>query len=80
MEDPLGATLNVEYDRDGDVLYLYSRVPYATQDSDELGDGIIGRFNPESGAVEGLEILFFAGRFGEPDAVLTVPGLGAGGV
>ena len=55
--------LTVRYDKIGDILYIDTCTPYAQQDSEELGDEIIARLNPASGAVENLEILFFSKRW-----------------
>ena len=50
------------YDQEGDILYIDQCAPYAEQESEEIGDEIVARLNPESGAVENLEILFFSER------------------
>lgn len=50
------------YDKLGDILYIYKCPPYADQESEEIGDEVIARFNPNSGEVENLEILFFSKR------------------
>jgi uncharacterized protein YuzE len=54
--------LKVRYDRVGDILYIDKCSPYAEQESDEIGDEIIARFNPDSGVIENLEVLFFSKR------------------
>lgn len=54
--------LTFEYDREGDILYISKRPPYAEQESEELDYGVVARLNPESGEVENLEILFFSTR------------------
>ncbi len=54
--------LTFRYDKVGDILYIDTCPPYAEQDSEEIGDEIIARFHPESGAIENLEILFFSRR------------------
>ena len=36
--------------------------PYAEQESDELGDDVIARLNPDTGEIENLEVLFFSDR------------------
>ena len=58
--------LKFRYDRIGDILYdiLYINKcpPYAEQESDEIGDEIVARFNPHFGDVENLEVLFFSKR------------------
>lgn len=54
--------LIVRYDKLGDILYIDTCPPYPAQESEELGDEVIARLNPESGAIENLEILFFSTR------------------
>jgi uncharacterized protein YuzE len=47
-----------KYDREADILYINKRAPYAEQESEELGDDVIARFNPDTGDVENVEVLF----------------------
>jgi len=54
--------LTFQYDREADILYINTVVPYAAQESEELGDEIIARLNPKTGKVENLEVLFFTSR------------------
>jgi uncharacterized protein YuzE len=54
--------LTFQYDRSGDILYISKRPPYAEQESEELGDDVIARLNPDTGEIENLEILFFSTR------------------
>jgi len=56
------AKLTFQYDREGDILYISTRPPYAEQESEELGDDVIARMNPETGEIENLEVLFFSTR------------------
>jgi hypothetical protein len=56
------ASLIVEYDRVGDILYLGKTRPYPEQESEELDYGVVARLNPKSGDIENLEILFFSQR------------------
>ena len=58
----MGAKLAFQYDREADILYITSRPPSAEQETEELGDDVIARLNPDSGDVEGLEVLFFSTR------------------
>jgi uncharacterized protein YuzE len=51
-----------KYDREADILYINKRAPYAEQDSEEVGDDVIARFNPDTGEVENIEVLFFSTR------------------
>ena len=54
----MGAKLSFKYDRDADILHIDKRSPYPEQDSEELGDEVIARLNPDTGEVENLEVLF----------------------
>ena len=54
--------LTLRYDKVGDILYIDTCPPYAAQESEEIGDEIIARLNPDSGVIENLEILFFSKR------------------
>ena len=56
------AKLSFKYDREADILYIDKGPPYAAQESEEIGDDVIARINPETEAVENLEILFFSTR------------------
>ncbi len=49
-------------DREADILYINERPPYPEQESEELGDDLIARINPETGEVENIEVLFFSTR------------------
>jgi uncharacterized protein YuzE len=54
--------LTIQYDREGDVLYISKRPPYAEQESEELCDDVVARMNPSTGEIENLEVLFFSMR------------------
>ena len=58
----MGTNLTFEYDRDADILYVNTCTPYPEQGSEELDDEIIARFNPDTGDIENLEVLFFSTR------------------
>jgi uncharacterized protein YuzE len=58
----MAAKLTFKYDRDADILHIDKCAPYADQDSEELGDDVIARLNPQTGAIENLEVLFFSTR------------------
>jgi uncharacterized protein YuzE len=64
--------LTIRYDKIGDILYLDQCSPYPEQRSEEIGDEIVARFNPESGNIENLEILFFSKRL-ESQTQLELP-------
>ena len=54
--------LSFKYGRVADILYIDNRSPHAEQETEELGDDVIARLNPETGEIENLEILFFSTR------------------
>ncbi|MGI8927629.1 MAG: DUF2283 domain-containing protein [Tepidiformaceae bacterium] len=54
--------MTVTYDELGDILYWDTVPTYAEQGTAAIGDGILARTNPTSGAVEGLEIWNFRRR------------------
>ncbi len=58
----MGSALKLKYDRDGGIPYIDKVRPYAEQESDEIGNNVIARFNPTSGDIENLEVLFFTQR------------------
>lgn len=58
----MGTSLTFQYDREADILYINTCPPYPEQESEELDDEIIARFNPETDEIENLEVLFFSTR------------------
>jgi uncharacterized protein YuzE len=54
--------LMFRYDREADILYIDKRPPYGEQETEELGDEVIARINPETDEIENLEVLFFSTR------------------
>jgi len=68
----MGKNLTFRYDKTGDILFIDICAPYPEQESEEIGDEIIARLNPQSGEVENLEILFFSKRLNE-DNFLELP-------
>lgn len=66
------AKLRFEYDREADILHIDKCTPYAEQVSEELGDEVVARLNPTTGAVENLEVLFFSTRLLRAD-LLELP-------
>jgi uncharacterized protein YuzE len=61
-----------KYDREADILYINKRAPYPEQESDEVGDDVIARFNPDTGDVENIEVLFFSTRLLRSD-IFEIP-------
>ena len=68
----MGEKLTFRYDRETDILYISKVEPYAKQESEELGDEVIARLNPETGEIENLEVLFFPTRLLRSD-LLELP-------
>ena len=66
------AKLIFQYDREADILYINVCPPHPEQESEELGDEVIARFNPETGEIENLEVLFFSTRLLRSD-LLELP-------
>jgi uncharacterized protein YuzE len=58
----MGAKLTFKYDRAADILHIDKCDPYSAQQSEEIGDDVIARLNPQTGEVENLEVLFFSTR------------------
>ncbi len=58
----MAAKLSFRYDREANILHIDKCAPYPGQESEELGDDVIARFNPSSGEIENLEALFFSTR------------------
>ena len=58
----MDAKLTFKYDREADILHIDKRPPYREQESEEIGDEVIARLNPETGEVENFEVLFFSTR------------------
>lgn len=61
----MAENLTFKYDQIGDILYINRCQPYPEQESEELGDDIIIRLNPNTGEIECLEVLFFSQRMNE---------------
>ena len=64
--------LTLKYDREGDILYINKLPPYKEQESEEIEDGVIARFNPVTNEIENLEVLFFSQRF-QASNVFEIP-------
>ena len=58
----MDAKLSFKYDREADILYIDTTAPYPEQESEELGEDVVARLNPDSGEIENLEVLFFSMR------------------
>lgn len=61
-----------KYDRDADIVYINKRAPYPEQESEEVGDDVIARYNPDTGDVRNIEVLFFSTRLLRSD-IFEIP-------
>jgi hypothetical protein len=55
----MAPALTFDYDPIGDILFIRSVRPYADQITDQVEYNVLVRRNPETEAVEGVEVLFF---------------------
>jgi uncharacterized protein YuzE len=58
----MDAKLKFKYDREADILHIDKCPPYPEQESEEIGDEVVARLNPDTGEIENLEVLFFSTR------------------
>jgi uncharacterized protein YuzE len=68
----MNSKLIIRYDKIGDILYVDQCSPYPEQESEEIGDEIIARLNPDDGNIENLEILFFSKRL-QTQSIFELP-------
>lgn len=61
------AQLIFSYDRIGDILFIGRYCPYREQNSDDIEDMVIARFNPDTDEVESFEVLFVSRRITSHD-------------
>jgi len=64
------AKLKLTYDQVGDILSIDVCEPYVGQETEEIDTGMVARFNPKTGAVENLEIMFWSKRLERGEAVV----------
>lgn len=67
------ASLKFTYDRDADILHIDKVKPYAEQETEELGDDMTVRINPETEEIENVEVLFFSMRLLRGENVFELP-------
>ncbi|MBD2552908.1 DUF2283 domain-containing protein [Limnothrix sp. FACHB-708] len=68
----MDSNLSLSYDRTGDSLLIVICPPYPEQETEELGDGLLARFNPDTNDIEAIEIFFFSQRL-QTDRPLQLP-------
>ena len=69
----MNEALQYFYDSEADVLYVSKGEPRADADSDEVGEGIIARFDPVTHEVVGFTILNFLKRAEKTLPAFTLP-------
>jgi hypothetical protein len=63
--------LKFDYDPVGDILYIRTVAPHARQVKDQVEYNVVVRRNPDTQAVEGVDVLFFTRwllKHGQPQA------------
>ena len=58
----MDARLRITYDKIGDILFMDVCRQHPGQDTDEIDDDVVVKFNRATGAIEFVEILFFQSR------------------
>lgn len=66
-------TLQYFFDKEADVLYISQGDPRADADSEEVGEGVIARFAPDTHEVTGFTILNFLKRAERRVPPVTLP-------
>ena len=61
------------FDKETDILYVSQGPPRADAESEEVGDGIIARFDPQTHEVIGFTILNFLKRSDQPLPAIVLP-------
>ncbi|MFN0094909.1 MAG: DUF2283 domain-containing protein [Dehalococcoidia bacterium] len=67
--------MTLSYDRVGDILHIDFGPRRPDQETEFLGDDIVARLNPETGAIESIEVLGLTSR--APGAIIPVPVTGS---
>lgn len=64
--------ITIEFDRNGDILYVEFCKPYPGQGSTEIAGGVVARTHPITGKIESLEILDASARTGKLELPMIV--------
>lgn len=72
----MATRMRVSYDKEGDILHIDVAEPYVGQETDFDDDWVVMRTNPETGAVENVEILGFARRLHALEDEIELPFFG----
>jgi uncharacterized protein YuzE len=71
--DAAMTALQYFFDKEADVLYVSRGVPRPDADSEEVGEGIIARFDPRTREVVGFTILNFLKRSDQALPAVILP-------
>jgi uncharacterized protein YuzE len=66
-------TLQYYFDKEADVLYVSQGEPRADADSEEVGEGVVARFDPRTRGVVGFTILNFLKRADQGLPAVVLP-------
>ena len=75
LEETTDEKLTIEFDREGDILYIQFCKPYVGQGSTEIAAGVVARTHPITGRIESLEIMDVSARAGKLELPMIVEGL-----
>jgi hypothetical protein len=64
--------ITLEFDTEGDILYVEFCPPYVGQGSTEIAGGVVARTHPITGKIESLEILDVSARNGKLELPMIV--------
>ena len=65
--------LNYYYDQEADILYMSKGEPSKNDDSDEISDEVIARYDAKTKEIKGLTILNFAKKSKEKSRTVKLP-------
>ena len=72
----MDARLRITYDKIGDILFMDVCQQHPGQDTDEIDDDVVAKFNRATGAIEFVEILFFESRL-KREGEIRLPAIAA---
>lgn len=65
--------LNYFYDQEADIAYISKGKPSKDDVSDEIGDGVVARYDAKTNEIKGLTILHFAARANKNSNTVRLP-------
>jgi hypothetical protein len=67
--------VTIQFDTEGDILYVEFCKPYKGQGSTEVSGGVVARTHPITGRIESLEIMDVSARNGKLELPMIVEAL-----